>query len=219
METIGLALTEQDKKWQDKVIHKLCLDTICEDLRRTCATLRRQAKSDRLLLHYNGHGVPRPTESGELWVFGRNYSHYMPLSVADLRSWLGDPAIFVLDCSGAGMLLPYLLETPSREERASWLDDSLEGNNKRAGPRDPRIPSIVLCACKATEVLPIDPVYPADLFTCCLTTPIRAAVLWFILQVRAIILSRVTMFLCSKHPVIMHNDHYNYIYYRCSFQS
>jgi regulator-associated protein of mTOR len=37
--------------------------------------------SVRLLVHYNGHGVPRPTEKGELWAYGRNYTHYMPVSM------------------------------------------------------------------------------------------------------------------------------------------
>ena len=37
-------------------------------------------------------------------------THYTPQSVVDLRHWLGDPAIYVLDCSAAGVLLPSLIE-------------------------------------------------------------------------------------------------------------
>ena len=55
-----------------------------------------------MLLHYNGHGVPRPSSSGEIWVFNKNYTQYIPLSVYDLQTWLGAPAILVLDCSSAG---------------------------------------------------------------------------------------------------------------------
>jgi hypothetical protein len=43
--------------------------------------------------------------------------------------------------------------------------------------------TIVLAACKANEVLPMNPLYPADMFTSCLTTPIPTALRWFILQV------------------------------------
>lgn len=38
---------------------------------------------------------------------------------------------------------------------------------------------ILLCACGANEILPLNPELPADLFTSCLTTPIRMALRWF----------------------------------------
>ena len=32
-------------------------------------------QEERVLFHYNGHGVPRPTVNGEVWVFNKvNYS-------------------------------------------------------------------------------------------------------------------------------------------------
>ena len=27
-----------------------------------------------MLFHYNGHGVPKPTSNGEIWVFNRHYT-------------------------------------------------------------------------------------------------------------------------------------------------
>lgn len=87
-----------------------------EDVKKLCASLRRNAKSDRLLFHYNGHGVPRPTSSGEIWVFNKTYTQYIPLSIYDLRTWVGNPSIYVLDCSGAGVLLPHFLQVgPDRQ--------------------------------------------------------------------------------------------------------
>ena len=41
---------------------------------------------------------------------------------------------------------------------------------------------IVLAACKAEETLPLNPAYPLDMFTSCLTTPIPTAIRWFVLQ-------------------------------------
>ncbi|KAL7207442.1 hypothetical protein ACSBR1_029404 [Camellia fascicularis] len=29
------------------------------------------ANSDRVLFHYNGHGVPKPIAKGEIWVFNK----------------------------------------------------------------------------------------------------------------------------------------------------
>lgn len=41
---------------------------------------------------------------------------------------------------------------------------------------------ILLGACSPTELLPQDPNLPADLFTACLTTPIKMALRWYVLQ-------------------------------------
>jgi hypothetical protein len=38
---------------------------------------------------------------------------------------------------------------------------------------------IILAACSANEILPTNPELPADLFTSCLTTPIKIALRWF----------------------------------------
>lgn len=41
---------------------------------------------------------------------------------------------------------------------------------------------IQLAACGSKEMLPMNPKLPADLFTTCLTTPIKTALLWYCLQ-------------------------------------
>ena len=58
-----------------------------------------------MLFHYNGHGVPRPTANGEIWVFNKSYTQYIPMSIYDLQAWVGSPAIYVFDCSAAGMIV------------------------------------------------------------------------------------------------------------------
>ena len=40
--------------------------------------------------------------------------------------------------------------------------------------------SILLAACGAKEILPMNPKLPADLFSACLTTPIKTALLWYV---------------------------------------
>ena len=44
------------------------LDPTVDELRKLCTSLRKSARNERVLLHYNGHGVLRPTRNGELWV-------------------------------------------------------------------------------------------------------------------------------------------------------
>ena len=60
------------------------------------------------MFYYNGHGVPKPTSSGEIWVFNKSelallvspkmqycqlirtaYTQYIPVSLQDLQDWLG----------------------------------------------------------------------------------------------------------------------------------
>jgi hypothetical protein len=67
----------------------------------TCLLLQ----NERVLFHYNGHGVPRPTANGELWVFNSRYTQYIPLSIYELQTWLGTPCIYVLDCSAAALII------------------------------------------------------------------------------------------------------------------
>ncbi|CAM9280365.1 unnamed protein product, partial [Phaeothamnion confervicola] len=236
-ESVGRALQDQYERLQPRARYKQCLDPTVDDVRKLCAGLRRSAKGDRVLLHYNGHGVPRPTSNGELWVFNKTYTQYIPLSVHDLKAWVGGPSIYVLDCSAAGILLPHFVqpswgaaiggvlgldetppETPPDDGQGHrhvlgagagggggstsqlGLDGSGSGavGSSGSGGRLSSVGSvggglgaaassrdcIVLAACRAHELLPMNPELPADVFTSCLTTPLRIALRWFISQNR-----------------------------------
>lgn len=66
--------------WQAR--YKYQLDPTVEDVRKLCTTCRKYAKSERVLFHYNGHGVPKPTSNGEIWLFNKVSFHIaMPFSV------------------------------------------------------------------------------------------------------------------------------------------
>jgi hypothetical protein len=62
---------------------------------------------------------------------------------------------------------------------------------------DDQATSIVLAACRADETLPTDPLYPADIFTSCLTTPITIACRWFMIQVPTMCLQSVFFTDCA----------------------
>ena len=75
-EQIGERLQAQYAVWQQQrtttpLKYRRALDPTVEDVRALCLWLRRKAGNDRVLFHYNGHGVPRPTSSGELWLFDK----------------------------------------------------------------------------------------------------------------------------------------------------
>lgn len=175
---IGKNLQQQYETLSIRTRYKQYLDPFVEDTKKFCLSLRRNAKDERILFHYNGHGVPKPTSSGEIWVFNKNFTQYIPISLYDLQSWLGAPSLFVYDCSDAGNIVTNFNRFIEKHES--------EAMEQRA--RDPlaQPPSysdcIQLAACSSRETLPMNPELPADLFTCCLTTPIEIAVRFFILQ-------------------------------------
>ncbi|XP_075846010.1 regulatory-associated protein of mTOR isoform X2 [Microtus pennsylvanicus] len=152
LETIGANLQKQYENWQPRARYKQSLDPTVDEVKKLCTSLRRNAKEERVLFHYNGHGVPRPTVNGEVWVFNKvaaiNPNH--PL---------------------AQMPLP-----PSMKN------------------------CIQLAACEAHELLPMIPDLPADLFTSCLTTPIKIALRWFCMQKCVSLVPGVTLDLIEKIP-------------------
>nr|CAB3490706.1 unnamed protein product [Digitaria exilis] len=125
LENIGKTLHTQYERWQPKARYKLQLDPTVEEVKKLCNTCRKYAKSERVLFHYNGHGVPKPTTNGEIWVFNK---------------------------------------------RLDWSSSSSASSQKDC---------ILLAACEAHQTLPQSVEFPADVFTACLTTPIKMALHWF----------------------------------------
>lgn len=70
---------------------RCCLDPTADEVRKWCNAMRRSAPGpdERLLLHVNTHGTPRPTVNGEVWLFNKSFTQYTPVSIYDLqvRSW------------------------------------------------------------------------------------------------------------------------------------
>ncbi|CAH1433485.1 unnamed protein product [Lactuca virosa] len=145
LETIGKTLSFQYERWQPKAKYKIQLDPTVEEVKKLCTTCRKYAKSERVLFHYNGHGVPKPTANGEIWFFN-----------SGLDSWLKTPSIFA-------------------NAFIELLDWTRSSSSSGTSPRE----CILLAACEAHETLPQSHEFPADVFTSCLTTPIKIALRWF----------------------------------------
>ncbi|KAG0690227.1 hypothetical protein C6P40_003537 [Pichia californica] len=178
LQAIGKSLQNNYESISSRAKYKQSLDPSVEDLKRLCTSLRRNAKDERILFHYNGHGVPQPTHSGEIWVFNRGYTQYIPVSLYDLQNWLGAPYIMVIDTNAAG----HVIENNKRFIQKR-IDDEANHHTDIASPSpvSAYIESIQLGACQSNEILPLNPDLPADLFTCCLTRPIEMSIKWFIL--------------------------------------
>jgi len=175
LETIGKNLQAQYERWQPRAKYKMELDPTSDDVKKVVSSCRRSAKNERVLFHYNGHGVPRPTVNGEIWVFNKSYTQYIPLSIYDLHGWIGNPAIYIFDCSIAGQILTSFKQFFSHSKEKWENAPDKPGRNFQ----DPMQDIILMCACSENELLPQDPGFPADIFTSCLTTPIKIALHWF----------------------------------------
>ncbi|KAG9137895.1 hypothetical protein Leryth_021188 [Lithospermum erythrorhizon] len=165
LETIGETLNQQYERWQPRARYKISLDPTVDEVKKLCTTCRKYAKTERVLFHYNGHGVPKPTANGEIWLFNKSYTQYIPLPISDLDSWLKTPSIYVFDCSAAGLIVNAFME----------LQDSTISSSSGPTSRD----CILLAASEAQQTLPQSAEFPADVFTSCLTTPIKMALRWF----------------------------------------
>ncbi|CCF56457.1 hypothetical protein KAFR_0B01580 [Kazachstania africana CBS 2517] len=179
IEQIGKNLQSQYETLSLRTRYKQSLDPCVEDVKRFCNSLRRTSRDDQILFHYNGHGVPRPTSSGEIWVFNRGYTQYIPVSLYDLQTWLGAPCIFVYDCNNAGNIVTNFKKFVNKR-----IIDDEEGNHDAAAssPTSAYKDCYQLASCGADELLLMSPELPADLFTCCLTCPIEISVRVFLLQ-------------------------------------
>jgi len=117
-------------------------------------------------------------------------SRYIPLLLFDYFSWAGSSTCFVWDCQKAGRFLPAALR------EAAEIDSQLQ----KAGEKDPQIArlhppiysrtQIHFAACGPEETLPKVPGFPDDLFTSCLQTPLRVALLFHNFQTFPIMATR-----------------------------
>ncbi|XP_078609645.1 regulatory-associated protein of mTOR-like isoform X2 [Branchiostoma floridae x Branchiostoma japonicum] len=203
LEAIGANLQKQYERWQPRARYKQSLDPTVEEVKKLCSSLRRNAKEERVLFHYNGHGVPRPTVNGEIWVFNKSYTQYIPLSIYDLQTWMGSPSIFVYDCSNAGVILDSFKQFAAQREQEIELA-KINAQSYPGATQMPLPPSmkncIQLAACGPKQLLPMNPELPADLFTSCLTTPIKIALRWFVHQRGGKLVPSITEDLIEKIP-------------------
>uniref|UniRef100_A0AAY5EQ58 Regulatory-associated protein of mTOR n=1 Tax=Electrophorus electricus TaxID=8005 RepID=A0AAY5EQ58_ELEEL len=197
----GSRALAQSWRMKDRARYKQSLDPTVDEVKKLCTSLRRNAKEERVLFHYNGHGVPRPTVNGEIWVFNKNYTQYIPLSIYDLQTWMGSPSIFVYDCSNAGIIVKSFKQFALQREQELEVAAINPNHPLAQMPLPPSMKNCIqLAACEASELLPMNPDLPADLFTSCLTTPIKIALRWFCMQKSAKLVPGVTLDLIEKIP-------------------
>lgn len=185
LEQVGQNLQRQYESLATaRIRYKPQLDPKLDETRRALPALRKAAKTERVLVHYNGHGVPKPTASGEIWLFDNDYTQYIPVRLNEFLGLVEAPNIFIWDCSAAGNIVSKMEEVSREraEEAAKPLFNKHGQPTANPGARIPWKDTLQLGACAANQTLPMNPDLPADLFTSCLTSPIEIALRFFILR-------------------------------------
>ncbi|WWC94207.1 hypothetical protein V866_001047 [Kwoniella sp. B9012] len=142
---------------------------------------------------YNGHGIQEPpTEQGELWCYDRGFdeclqngggpTEYIPIMLFDVLAWAGSSTCYVWDVSFSGRFIKAALT------EAEEIDNQF----KAAAAQTPQIAEIHppvysrrqihFASCGPNQTVPRINGMPDDLFTACLTNPLRIALLYHNLQ-------------------------------------
>ncbi|MBW0485905.1 hypothetical protein O181_025620 [Austropuccinia psidii MF-1] len=133
-----------------RVKFKTYADVYAEEFKKTLIGLRKFSKTDRCLIYYNGHGVPKPTPTGEIWVFNKAYTQYIPISLSDILDWVGTPVVFIWDCNNAGHILNSVILACQKKDQeisnqlhphSNNLDPNLINSNKIINNLKPSIDS------------------------------------------------------------------------------
>ena len=113
--------------------------------------MRRRTAGQRVVLHYVAHHMP--TSKPGCFVLPSG-----DVQFADVLTLCGEPSCFVFDRDNAGELLNVVEKYVSEKGKAPDV--------------------IALFSCREGEIMPRSTDYPSDLFTACLTTPARIAMMW-----------------------------------------
>ena len=161
---------------------------------------------DRVLFYYFGscEGLPQPQQT--FFFTGNARQSVNMIDVLDILSAM--PQIYIFDTAGAGQLLSAVksafwddygehqkqedsVRTQARKlgsfpqlnpTEFATQDADIVVRNIR--PTDPALKYIFFGSCSAGEAAPAHPLLPNDIFTACLNTPMKMALLWFIIQHR-----------------------------------
>lgn len=129
-------------------------------------TRLRSKQNGRILFHYVGYGFPT-ISADRIWLPGP-----VEFKIKSLFTSIRTPSFFIFDCDNAGVAIDAFAalhpETPANHINMKSYHDSFF-------PQTERNDYFVMCATRKGEELPKDPVFPRDLLTAILLTPVKTA--------------------------------------------
>lgn len=107
--------------------------------------------SQRVILHYYGHGCHPPLADGCLFFFTDDRAKYKPIKIQNIVNACTCPLCIILDCPFAGILLQHINIRPN---------------------------IFAFLASSSSEPLPLSTDVPMDIFSSCLLSPFETALFW-----------------------------------------
>ncbi|OHT01345.1 hypothetical protein TRFO_07577 [Tritrichomonas foetus] len=127
---------------------------------KTSFTNQNINSDNRILFHYSQYGAVDIT-SHSLVIHSADKSSYDQYPIENVLNATAGCSVHVIDCDNAGILLPTYESFVNSKNLENVKTDIM-----------------AFFACGANEKLPRSPGLPFDLFTSCITTPARTALLW-----------------------------------------
>ena len=123
-------------------------------------TSQNLSTDNRILFHYSQYGAADVT-SDSIIVHSADKTGYDQYPIENVLNATAACSVHVIDCDNAGVLLPTYQKFVEKRNSNNLNSDIF-----------------AFFACGAAEKLPRSPGLPFDLFTSCMTTPARTALLW-----------------------------------------
>lgn len=142
-------------------------------------TLRRDIPNGRILYHYIGYGFPAIVDS-TIPCLDKKTGNFVNYPLKTLFESIKPPAFFVFDCSNAASTIPALEKTTivKKEEQKNGSPIRERFMTRTIDWTD----WFCICATGIGETLPNDPHLPNDFLTSCIFTPVRTAIVCYIIQ-------------------------------------
>ncbi|KAJ2453013.1 Target of rapamycin complex 1 subunit kog1 [Coemansia sp. RSA 2336] len=193
----------------------------CDEFRleRHCLEARIKAHNQRVMFYYNGHGTPGLYiwDCSQAAAIVQGFKHIADQrnrEISRIRSIIRAANIAIpsekLNDEQDVSMFSRVAALLAAQPRSSANGHLSTGASLPANPELIKLalqPSVChedihFAACQPTQVLPTNPELPADLFTACLTTPVKAAVrCWVHRNPHA---SKVTVDICDRIPGTLH---------------
>lgn len=152
---IEQVIEEQITAAFEKVIRVFQLNQSASEFKKILeAAKKKNMPSKRFLLEYYAYGTPPVTETGDLHFCSNRGNE--TINIKEVLNLAGPTTCFIFDCDKSGSLKPFIEEyaQQNQTDTFAFFSDS-DG-----------------------ECIPRSSGLPTDLFTSCLTTPARMALLW-----------------------------------------
>ncbi|EAX98677.1 hypothetical protein TVAG_432270 [Trichomonas vaginalis G3] len=157
---IAKAIVTQYQQCMPKMALAARVNPTINDFKNSLSKIKLQNSSVRTLFHYASHGGP-DVSSQYIMLHSPDKQSFDHFPIESVLTATDSCSVHILDCDNAGALI---------NAYRSFISDKADSGIK--------MDLFAFFACGSRERLPRSPDLPHDVFTSCMTTPARIALLW-----------------------------------------